>query len=382
MEICKRCGSELPDGANYCPGCGRVLNKDRAPKQRGNGQGTVFKLPNGKYMAQVTLGYYLDDGGKRKRRTRSRTFEKKKDAVAALPTLGADPARKARKNPTFSELYKEWLPTHRAGTDTLNCYKAAFKYFAPVQHLKISEIDVDDLQECVDDCPKGKRTRQNMKAVCGLVYKYGIPRHVVPENLNLAPFLIVTGDGAAHRAAFSDVELEKIKKACGNVPHADEIYTLIYTGFRPSEFLALTAGDYDSKRQTLTGGAKTDAGRGRVVTLSPKIKPIVERLAASDGPLLKDADGKAWTLKDWTETAFYPALEQIGIENPMVEIAGGIKRHRITPHSCRHTFATLLKRTAGADKDKMELIGHASAEMLRYYQDAPLDDLRKITDAI
>ena len=41
-----------------------------------------------------------------------------------------------------------------------------------------------------------------------------------------------------------------------------------------------------------------------------------------------------------------------------------------------------LKRVAGADKDKLELIGHASAEMLRYYQDVSLDDLRKITDAL
>ena len=62
---------------------------------------------------------------------------------------------------------------------------------------------------------------------------------------------------------------------------------------------------------------------------------------------------------------------------------GGWKlRHKYTPHTCRHTFATLMKRVEGADKDKQELIGHASAEMLRYYQDAPLDDLRKITDAI
>lgn len=382
MDICKRCGSELPENANYCPGCGRVLNPTKAPKKRGNGQGTVFKLENGNYMAQVTLGYYTDDDGKRHRRTRSRTYEKKKDAVAALVTLGADPARAARKNPTFSELYKAWLPTHRAGADTMNCYKAAYKYFSPIYYLKIADIDIDDLQECLDDCPRGKRTKENMKAIVSLVYKYGIPRHVIPENLNLSPFLIVSGDGAAHRAAFSDVELEKIKKACGIVPHAEEIYTLIYTGFRPSEFLALTAEDYDKTRQTLTGGAKTDAGRGRVVTLSPKIKPIVARLAASGGHLIKNADGKAWTLKAWTENAFYPALEQIGIENPMVEISGGLLRHRLTPHSCRHTFATLLKRTAGADKDKMELIGHASGEMLRYYQDVELDDLRRITDAI
>ena len=65
----------------------------------------------------------------------------------------------------------------------------------------------------------------------------------------------------------------------------------------------------------------------------------------------------------------------------MVEVGGG-SRHRLTPHSCRHTFATLLKRVQGAEKDKLELIGHASGEMLRYYQDVGLEDLRKITDAI
>ena len=135
-------------------------------------------------------------------------------------------------------------------------------------------------------------------------------------------------------------------------------------------------------RWTLTGGAKTDAGRNRIVTISPKITAIVSRLGASAGPLIKDASGKAWPLKAWTETVFYPTLDACGIDNPVVEIAGGLKRHRITPHSCRHTFATLMKRAAGSDKDKQALIGHASAEMLRYYQDVDLSDLRAITDAI
>ena len=78
----------------------------------------------------------------------------------------------------------------------------------------------------------------------------------------------------------------------------------------------------------------------------------------------------------------YPALEQIGIENPLVEIAGGVLRHKYTPHTCRHTFSTLLKRAAGADKDKLELIGHTSGEMLRYYQDVDIEDLKAITDAL
>lgn len=332
-------------------------------------------------MLTVTLGYYTDDQGKRHRRSRSKVYETKRKAVAAVQELRAGPAREEKQQLTFRDLYKRWLPTHRAGKQTLDCYRAAFKYFEPLWYERIADIDVDSLQECVDDCPRGKRTRENMRTVCGLVYKYGIPRKVIPDNLNLAPFLIVEGDPAQHRSSFTDVEILKIKKACGTIPHADMIYCMIYSGFRPSEFLALTAADYDPARQTLTGGAKTDAGRDRVVTVSPKILPIIAARAAAGGPLFPDPSGRAWKLKTFTETAFYPALERIGIDNPIVE-AGGVKRHRITPHSCRHTFATLMKRVDGADKDKLELIGHTSGEMLRYYQDVDLEDLRRITNAL
>lgn len=382
MENCKRCGTVLPIGANFCPACGRPVVLKHSPKKRGNGQGTIKALDNGKYMLTVTIGYYTDEDGKRHRKTRSRVFERKKDAVAAVPVLLADPRKEEKKTLTFKELYDKWLPTHRAGKSTMDCYKAAFKYFAPLYSMRMSEIDVDDLQECVDDCPRGKRTRVNMKAVCGLVYKYGIPRKAIPDNLNLAPFLIAEGESAAHRSSFTDVEIEKIKKACGKVPHAEEIYCMIYTGFRPSEFLSLQSSDYDAARKTLTGGAKTAAGKNRVVTLSPKIAPLIAQAAASSGPLFPDSTGKAYKLQDFTENVFYPALEAIGIDNPIVEIAGGVKRHKLTPHSCRHTFATLMKRVGGSDKDKLELIGHASGEMLRYYQDVDIADLQKITDAI
>lgn len=378
---CKKCLAELPDGANFCPACGRAVVVKHSPKKRGNGQGTIKTLDSGKYMVTVTLGYYTDENGKRHRRTRSKVYGRKKDAVAAVPVL-LNAKTEEKKSVTFKELYDRWLPTHRAGKSTLGCYTAAFKYFAPLYHMRIADIDIDDLQECLDDCPRGKRTRVNMKTVCGLVYKYGIPRKVIPDNLDLSPFLIAEGEGAAHRASFTSAEIEAIKKACGKIPHAEDVYCMIYTGFRPSEFLALQSVDYDSARQTLTGGAKTDAGKNRVVTLSPKIAPLIAARAARGGPLFPDDAGNAWKLKDFTENAFYPALEGIGIDNPPVEIAGGLKRHRLTPHSCRHTFATLMKRVDGADKDKQELIGHASGEMLRYYQDVDVEDLRKITDAM
>ena len=378
---CTKCSAEIAPEWSVCPFCGRPINYTPTKKKRGNGQGSVYKLKNGKYKATVILGYYMDGDSLRKK-TRSKVFEKKGDAVKAVKELLA-PKAEAKKC-TFQQLYDRWLPTHRAGKDTMNCYKAAYKYFKPLYPMQISDIEIDDLQECIDDCPHGKRTKQNMKALVGLMYKYGIPRELVPSKLNLAEYLKVDGDAAAHRSGFNDVQIQQIKKACGTIPHADLIYMMIYLGFRPSEFLALKTTDIHMMGDTMVavGGAKTEAGKGRIVPVSDKIRPYVNCLINAENDYLVPLNDKVDRLKYFTNDIFYPTLEAVGIDNPMVEISGGKTRHKYTPHSCRHTFATLMKRVQGADKDKQELIGHASAEMLRYYQDVEVADLKKIIEAI
>ena len=379
--ICAKCDKTLPDGASWCCWCGAKQGRATAHKKRGNGQGTVVKLPTGRYKAIVTIGYYTDASGKLKRHTRSKTFEKKKDAIAALPALLADPKREAKKAITFEELYNAWLPTHRAGKSTIDCYKAAYKYFDAISGMRMADIDVDDLQECIDACPHGRRTKENMRALVGLVYKYGIPRHAVPDGLNLAPYLVVDGEAAMRRDSFTTEEIAAIKKACGTIPHAVDVYCLIYTGFRPSEFLALRAENYDPVRGCLIGGGKTKAGTDRTVTVSPKILPfITEQAAAGGGYLFPNDKGGQFGLKEFSE-AFYAVLQAAGIDNPVIG-EGTKKRHRLTPHSCRHTFATLLKRVPGAVTDKQALIGHSSPEMLMYYEDSTIEDKRKITDQI
>lgn len=384
-NICRKCGVELLPESVFCHMCGVRQAQKKSRKTRGNGQGTVYKEPDGRYRAIVTLRTYIDENGKYKRITKSARFDKKKDAVAALPELlNQMPTEKKKSRITFKELYDTWFPTHPAGKSTLDCYKAAIKYFKPVWHMPMSDVDIDDLQECVENCGKGKRTQQNMKAVCGLIYKYGIPRQMIPNNLNLAQFLRVSGEDAAARESFTDKQIEQIRGIIGKTAYADYVYCMIYLGFRPSEFLALTVERYDQERKCFVGGGKTEAGINRMVTVSPKIQPLVDSIISSrsNGVAFCCANGSAWDLKKFTEDAFYPVLEAAGIDNPIVEVAGGVKRHKYTPHSCRHTFATLMKRVDAPSKDKLGLIGHASEEMLRYYQDISLEDLRKITDKI
>ena len=375
---CIKCGAKLREDSIYCNLCGKkqTVEKKKNTKSRGNGQGSVYQLPNKKWRAVRTVAYFCDEDGKIHRATRSRSdFKTKREALAYLSSL-EDENRKEPHKIAFRELYEKWLPTHRATRSTINCYKAAFKYFRPVWYSPLSGITVDDLQNCLDSSGQGKRTRQNMKALCGLIYKYGIPRGYIPENLNLAQFLIVGEGEATHRSAFTSDEIEKLWQAAGTVPYVDYILCMIYTGFRPSEFLSLDASSYDRKERCFIGGGKTEAGTNRIVTVSPKIQSIIDRLLESKiaGPVFCDPDGKAWTLKKFSETCFKPALAAAGIQST--------PQRKLTPHCCRHTFATLMKNVDAAGKDKLELIGHSSDEMLRYYQDVSIDDLRKITDAI
>lgn len=377
---CRKCRAELPDNAKYCPQCGAKQDVTRKPKARGNGTGSVYQLPNRTWKAVYVVGWSVDDNGVMRRKTRTKAgFRTKKEALAYLPTLALTPAQQ-RKALTLRELYDRWEPTHKAGGSTINCYRAAIKHFRPLWAARMEDIDIDDLQECMDECPAGKRTRENMKALCGLLYKYAVPRHLAP--LNLGPYLIVGGQRGDDRRALPMEAVERLRQGIGRIPYADYIVAQCYLGFRPSELLTLDASNYDAQERAFVGGAKTDAGRDRTVTVSPKVQPIVDRLVAgkTSGPVFCAADGSAMPLKSY-RAAFYAALDAIGLDNPM-EGTGSSRRRRYTPHSCRHTFATLLKDVAAPDKDKLELIGHTSTDMLRHYQDVDIDALRRITDAL
>lgn len=379
IMICRQCHKTAPDGA-YCVFCGAKQEVSQNPKKRGNGTGSVYKLENGKYKAVVILGYYMDENGKKRKTTRSKVYDKKKDAIAGLVELKRTP-RERKENPTFKELYDRWLPTHRAGKSTLDCYKSAAKYYKPLYGIRLSDIDIDDLQECLDDCDKGKRTKQNMKVLAGLMYKYAIPRRMSHNSLNLGQYLIVSGEDTLHRESFSSQEIEVIRNSINTVDYADYIYCMIYLGFRPSEFLSLRVEDYHAGGRYFVGGSKTEAGTDRTVTVSPKIQFIIDALmeGKETGTVFCRKDGKEFTLREFTD-CFHKALEDMGIDNPMV--GSEYKRHKYTPHSCRHTFATLMKKVDADSKDKLELIGHTSDEMLRYYQDVNIEDLRAITDRI
>lgn len=392
-----KCVREIPEDAVFCPYCGRKqLRPKRKTKSRGNGLGSVYKKGD-KWIAVKTVGWIVDplppDASPgsvphKRRQTVQRSFSTKKDALAALPFMTAQDRRPRagtatqRKGTavTLKELFDQWEPTHRKSQSTMNCYRAGFRLLAPLWSVSMDDLDVDDLQDCLDDSDAGRRTRQNAKAALGLVYKYGIPRDAVPKDRNLAQFLRITDPGeSSKKPGLSLAELDLVRAAAeAGDPVARIVLCHCYLGFRPSALLQLTEADYDPERSCFVGGIKTEAGKGRTVTVSPKISAHVAALReVSAGGYIFGRSGAALSLSDY-RALFYDLLDRLEIPNP-VDDQG---RHRLTPHSCRHTFATLLKRTRGADTDKLALIGHTSTDQLREYQDVPVEDLRAITDQL
>lgn len=394
-----KCRRDLEPGWAFCPYCGKKQAKpQRKTKSRANGLGSVYKRGD-KWLAVKTIGWITDplpagaqEGTEphKRRQTVTRTFSTRKDAVAALPFLTAAD-RKPRKGTatqrkgtavTLKELYDQWEPTHQKSRSTMNCYRSGFRLFAPLWNTRMEDLDVDDLQDCLDDADTGRRTLENAKAALGLVYKYGIPRNAIPKDRNLAQFLRIHEPGSgSQKPGLAPDQLEKVRKqAEAGDPVAVRVLCHCYLGFRPSAFLALKSGAYNEKERAFVGGIKTEAGIERTVTVSPKIQNYVTALVAAageDGYVFGKEKGKPLSLTEYREL-FYDLLDRLEIPNPV----DSENRHLITPHSCRHTFATLMKKAAGSDTDKLALIGHTSTEQLREYQDVRFEDLRAITDQL
>ena len=395
---CRFCKAEMPCEAVYCPVCGKKQARaPHTPKKRGNGTGSVYRLPNGKWRAERTLEPFMDYEKQkcyRRRVTRS-DFTTKRDALQYLSILGTEldtrkttaAARLARQSDktmtTLKQLYDLWLPSCTRSKSTVNCYQAGFAVFRDCWNTPMKDMDIDDLQACLDDCGKGRRTQENARTALGLVYKYGIPRGYVPANVsgepNLARFLtICDAEKGKHKDGMTELDLERLRGAVPRLPYAGYILCHCYLGFRPAAFLGLTVASYDASERAFTGGIKTVAGIDRTVTVSPKIQPYIDALIAgrTEGPIFRDlSTGRELTMKRY-RAIFYETLDAVGIQ-PLSD-----PPHRLTPHSCRHTFATLMKRVEAPEKDKLALIGHTEAAMLRHYQDVNFDDLRRITDAI
>ena len=389
--VCTKCGFEMPETFSFCPMCGKAVAKqEKKRRRRANGEGTVYKRGS-TYTARVIFGYETRPDGRIKAIKRDvGGFKTMREAYAKIPEIRAEGINKRPVHGvdyskiTFEELYQKFIERHakRVTKSTLQCYTSAHKYYADIYALPFADLNTEDWQICIDDCPHGIRTKQNMKALGTLLYKMAAELRVFGVNTetDFASLVWLPKEDSESRQPFTLEELGKIKAgAASGIPGADWILAMCYTGFRPSEFLALKKADFDAEHWTLRGGAKTDAGKNRLVPVHPILRPIIAKRMLIPGEyLFSHYPDKPTPINSFRQMDFYPALEAAGVQ----AVPNTREKPARTPYSARHTFATLMKAVDGSDRDKAALMGHTSYEMTLHYQHEDYDSLREIINRI
>ena len=394
--FCPKCKHDNPDGSIFCNQCGKKLavTKKTRTKSRGNGTGCAYYDHVHRYWIAQVIDSYREPVNKEKqmipvKKTKG-GFKRREDALAYCEELRKKKNDAPELSMTLSQIYDEWEPKYsqRIDPSTAAGYRAAYNYYGSLHDRQIRTITAAELQACMDACPKGKRTHQNMKVVAGLLWKYAKDKHIVTqvESENL-----FTGKGKSKkREALTDIEVEKIRKAIGVHRYAEYIYCLCYLGFRPGEMLELRKDQVieHKGRLFLVEGKKTDAGRDRTVPVHQKIEDIIrDRLyvpgtdlifpqyvfakTSKKRPVAPFTAFKEMTDNYFRENVFKPMMSHLDIAEGKV------------PYAARHTFSNKLKSATGDDRDKAALIGHSDYTFTQTkYQTTNQDELLAVVDSI
>lgn len=175
MGTCIKCKTELPEGALYCPMCGK---KQAGEKQHGraraNSTGTAYR--RGKTWTGQSAGYsyvvQLDNGESKlvRRRPTKGGFRTKTEA---LEWAAAQLPIEKKEAPTLLVLWQGWSENdmEKLSRDKKSVYKKARERLEPIIARKIDSLTVDDLQSTVNSVANSYYTARDMKSLLSHLYK-------------------------------------------------------------------------------------------------------------------------------------------------------------------------------------------------------------------
>ena len=142
------CRKEIPDGASFCPWCGKkqpeAAPQQRKKRRRPKGSGSVYKLSGTRARPYVALTARRDILG---------TFETAGEAVQALDAYNAQNTPAALLKCTFADAYTQWKAQpkfQKLSTDMQKGYELAYAKAAPLYDRQLRDLKAADYQQVID----------------------------------------------------------------------------------------------------------------------------------------------------------------------------------------------------------------------------------------
>lgn len=269
------------------------------------------------------------------------------------------------KELTFAQVYEVWHEwkfgenaKKELSESAKNSTRAAFKNSSALHDRIFTDIRLDDLQKCIDDCPLRSASVENMKSLYSQMYKYAILHEICDKNYSTG--IILPEEDDEHGVPFTDAEL-KILWHHRVDPTVEMMLIMCYSGYRISAYKNMVVNMTD---WYFHGGVKTRAGKERTVPIHSVIQPLVSGRIERLGKILPMSTVKF-------RNSMYSTLESLGIE-----------KH--TPHDCRHTFSRLCEKYKVSENDRKRMMGHSFKEDItnKIYGHRTLEELREEIEKI
>ncbi|RKP47849.1 integrase [Cohnella endophytica] len=285
---------------------------------------------------------------------------------------------------------------------TLNDHKSHYRY---LQHwlaeqyptLKLEELTTDHIRQYVghmlteQTLYNGHPTLQSHSTAKGLS-----PATVNIRTRTLKCFLrFLHDEGYLNSDLASRVKLQKVTEDTIGGFEKEQVLQLLaapnqreYTGFRDyvllavlfdtglriNEALNLTVDDLSLSGKTITVRASiAKNGKSRVVPMSKRTAEILDALVEENRKQFRNRSSAVFLLNNGKTLTYNQAYERIRLHGE----AAGITGVRVSPHTFRHTFATLYVKNGGDPFSLQRILGHHDLSMVRKYVQLSNRDLQE-----
>ena len=346
---CERCGRDIPDGAMFCPWCGKRQPENTPPVQRKKrrrpkGSGSVYRLNGNRARPYVALAANRDVLG---------TFGTSGEAVQALDAYNAQNTPAALLKCTFADAYSQWKAQPKfqnLGMDMQKGYELAYAKAAPLYDRQLRDLKAADYQQVIDAMVEKGLSRsscEKQRTLFSQICEWAMAQDII--NKNYAMLLQLPAAAGKAERTLTAQEIERIN-GYQNDPKfgltAQIAMVLLYTGMRIDELLSMRCEDVHLKEHYMQGGEKTEAGKNRIIPiLEPIYKTVAFWMMNSGCEWLIPSKAGTKLDKRNVATKFRALMQECHIEG-------------VHPHTLRHTASSKMVE-CGLEKTAVQaILGH------------------------
>lgn len=389
--------------------------KKGKPKAKGNGQGTIYKMSNGKFRGQLTVGYNENGSPKRK----SFTGKTKKEVSDKMKAFYVDNNRGLLPTDdklTLSQWFYTWLFTYRIHDlkpSSFERYEGLYRNYIEASSLgkiKLMDLRTHHIQayynSLVSEDGKSPSTIKTINKCLKSCLNQALKEGYVAKNY--CTIITLPKDSESPKDTinvFTLKEQQRFMKECINNKNGMLYILALGTGLRLGEILALRWTDINLKEKYININKALKStyiidNKGNreftVIEQPPKTKNSIRTVPLNNNliDLLLEHRKKQMIERDSNIDIYFDNnlvfstpqgnyLSESNVRKSFKRILKKCKLNDFRFHDLRHTFATRLFENGIPPKTVQSLLGHSNiSTTLNIYTHVMKDTKDKAIDKL